>query len=101
MFAAAAGLTGGVAIGLYLASRHGAEVRSGIVQRFRLGTKRLEHQLKNVENQLRELERSIQESRRHFAERVRSVEGQGAGREQGWDLTRGDVIRELPHLPRR
>ena len=96
LFAALAGLSSGLVFGLLLASRPGREVQAEIRDRVRLGSREVERRLKNVEAHLRELEHSVLEARKHFSERVR-----GAGESSQWDISGGDVVRELPHLPRR
>ena len=95
--AAIIGAAGGLALGLFLSSSPAAQARKVLLSRVRSGTQRIEGQLHSIERQLRELDETIQESRRRFAERL-----QGASqKEAGWEVSGGDVVRELPHLPRK
>ncbi len=97
VIAALIGAAGGLALGLFLSSRRGVEARELLRARVRAGTQRIEEQLHGIEHQLRELEQTIQDSRRRFAERLQT----GTEKEAGWDLSGGEIIRELPHLPRK
>lgn len=97
--AAAVGAAGGLAVGLFLASRQGRRLRAILRRNIRLGTSQIEERLHTVEDQLRQLEHSVVESRRHFLERVKA--GGDEDDSPQWDVSGGDVIRELPHLPRR
>lgn len=96
--AAVAGAVGGLAIGLFFASRKGMHLRAVLRRNIRLGTSRLEERMHLVESQLRELEESLAESRRQFFERIRTAQEPDLPE---WDVKKGEVVRDLPRMPRR
>lgn len=99
LVSALAGFAGGLTAGLLLSSPQGAEFRSAVQERVRRGVRHLDERVRQVEAQLHELERSIQQASENLANRVQRPGGEEE-KDQTWEVTGGDVARELPRMPR-
>ncbi|HEX7071175.1 MAG TPA: YtxH domain-containing protein [Rhodothermales bacterium] len=103
MVAGLAGVAAGIAVGLFLSSRRGVEMRTRIADSIREGSRLVEQQLRGIERQLHDLDHVIRESKQGFVDRLarvgRADDAPQTGQE--WGLSPKEVVSELPRLPRR
>ena len=103
---AASAFAGGYFSGLLLAPRTGRAARRRLTRQARASSKWLGGRVHALEAQLAALEQEIEALGHQFSAKVRAAT-HGAfnafvpGFPDGWGLERGEMARELRHLPRR
>lgn len=98
---------GGFCSGLLYAPQTGRELRRRIVRSMQQPSRWAEARLHEVETRLSALESQLHDTTDAFRERFHEVTGRTLEAylptfaEQGWDVKRGELLRELRFMPRR